>query len=99
MLFRSLRDIFKEGADYVTPISESIKKQMKEQMEADENVTYWLDNEIEEWNFKQISQDESFYLNKDNHVVIAFNEGDVAPMYMGAVEFEIPAKVLESIRK
>lgn len=94
-----LRDIFKEGADYVTPISESIKKQMKEQMEADENVTYWLDNEIEEWNFKQISQDESFYLNKDNHVVIAFNEGDVAPMYMGAVEFEIPAKVLESIRK
>ncbi len=94
-----LRDIFKEGADYITPISESIKKQMKEQMEADENVTYWLDNEIEEWNFKQISQDESFYLNKDNHVVIAFNEGDVAPMYMGAVEFEIPAKVLESIRK
>lgn len=94
-----LRDIFKEGADYITPISESIKKQMKEQMEADENITYWLDNEIEEWNFKQISKDVSFYLNKDNHVVIAFNEGDVAPMYMGAVEFEIPAKVLESIRK
>ena len=94
-----LRDIFKEGADYITPISESIKKQMKEQMEADENITYWLDNEIEEWNFKQISKDVSFYLNKDNHVVIAFNEGDVAPMYMGTVEFEIPAKVLESIRK
>lgn len=94
-----LKDIFKEGADYITPISESIKKQMKEQMEADENVTYWLDNEIEEWNFKQISQDVSFYLNEDNHVVIAFNEGDVAPMYMGTVEFEIPAEELESIRR
>ena len=28
-----------------------------------------------------------------------FNEGDVAPMYMGTVEFEIPAEVLSAIRK
>ena len=29
-----LKDIFKEGADYITPISESIKEQMQAQMEA-----------------------------------------------------------------
>lgn len=94
-----LCDIFQEGADYITPISANIRKQMKAQMQKDENVIYWLDNEIEEWNFKEITEDVSFYLNEEGNVVIGFNEGDVAPMYMGAVEFEIPAEVLSGIRK
>lgn len=95
----ALKDLFKEGADYITPVSENIKEQMREQMEKDENVCYWLENEIEEWNFKTITDETSFYLNEKNLVVIAFNEGDVAPMYMGTVEFEIPEEVLEDIRK
>ncbi len=94
-----LKDIFKEGADYITPISENIKLQMKEQMDADENVYYWLNDEIEEWNFKAITDETSFYLNEQGNVVIGFNEGDVAPMYMGTVEFEIPAEILDGIRK
>ncbi len=94
-----LKDIFKEGADYITPISENIKLQMKERMEADANNIYWLDNEIEDLNFKAITDETSFYLNEKGNVVIGFNEGDVAPMYMGTVEFEIPAEVLEGIRK
>lgn len=95
----ALKDLFKEDADYITPVSANIKEQMREQMEKDENVYYWLEDEIEEWNFKAITDETSFYLNEKNHVVIAFNEGDVAPMYMGTVEFEIPEKVLEDIRK
>lgn len=94
-----LKDIFKEGADYITPISEDIKRQMQERMDADENVHYWLNDEIEEWNFKAITDETSFYLNERGNVVIGFNEGDVAPMYMGTVEFEIPADVLDGIRK
>lgn len=94
-----LKDIFKEGADYITPISENIKRQMQERMDADENVHYWLNDEIEEWNFKAITNETSFYLNEKGNVVIGFNEGDVAPMYMGTVEFEIPADVLDGIRK
>ena len=94
-----LKDIFKEGADYITPISENIKQQMQEQMDADEMVYYWLNDDIEEWNFKSITDETSFYLNEKDHVVIGFNEGDVAPMYMGTVEFEIPAEVLSDIRK
>lgn len=94
-----LKDIFREGADYITPISENIKLQMQERMDADENVYYWLNDEIEEWNFKTITDETSFYLNEKDNVVIGFNEGDVAPMYMGTVEFEIPAEVLEGIRK
>ena len=94
-----LKDIFVEGADYITPISENIKEQMQEQMDADENVHYWLHDEIEEWNFKAITEDTSFYVNEKGNVVIGFDEGDVAPMYMGTVEFEIPAEVLSDIRK
>lgn len=94
-----LKDLFVDGADYITPISESIKTQMQTQMQEDENCLYWLDGEVEEWNFKAITEDTSFYINAENHIVIGFDEGDVAPMYMGAVEFEIPDEVVTSIRK
>lgn len=94
-----LKDIFVDGADYITPISENIKAQMQAQMDADEMVYYWLNDEIEAWNFKAITDDTSFYLNERGNVVIGFNEGDVAPMYMGCVEFEIPSEILSGIRK
>ena len=95
-----LKDLFKEGADYITPISENIKEQMREQMAADENKKYWLDDaEVEEWNFKQITDDTAFYLNENGNIVISFDEGDVAPMYMGVVTFEIPEDVVKDIRK
>ncbi len=96
----ALKDLFAEGADYITPISENIKSQMREQMAADENIMYWVDYEdVEEWNFRQITDETSFYINQDGNVVIAFNEGDVAPMYMGCVEFVIPGEILAGIIK
>ena len=94
-----MKDIFEEGVDYITPISENIKEQMQAQMDADEMVHYWLHDEIEEWNFKAITDETSFYLNDKDNVVIGFDEGEVAPMYMGTVEFEIPSEILKDIRK
>lgn len=94
-----LKDIFNESADYITPISENIKEQMQQQMTANEDVHYWLNDEIEEWNFKAITEQTSFYMNDKGNVVIGFDEGEVAPMYMGTVEFEIPTEVLQDIRK
>lgn len=94
-----LKDIFAENSDYINVISENIKEQMRSQMEQDENVCYWLDDEIEELNFKTISEETSFYINEKDNVVICFNQGEVAAMYMGGVEFEIPAEVLNDIRK
>lgn len=96
----ALADLFTEGSDYIDRISQSIKEQMKARMEADESQYYWLDQEdVPEWNFQQITDETSFYLNQDGNVVICFNEGDVAPMYMGCVEFEIPAQTLAEIRR
>ena len=94
-----LKDLFQDVAEYITPISDIIKEQMQARMDADENVYYWLNDEIEEWNFKAITDETSFYLNEKDNVVIGFNEGDVAPMYMGTVEFEIPAEVVADIRR
>lgn len=92
-----LSDLFAEESDYIGVISENIKDQMKEQMEADENVIYWLESDIPEWNFDKITDETNFYLNQDGNIVIAFNEGDVAPMYMGCVEFVIPKEIVAGI--
>lgn len=94
-----LKNLFKENADYITKISENIKVQMQEQMDADESVMYWLNDEMEEFNFKQITEDTSFYLNDNGNLMICFNEGDVGPMSMGVVEFEIPEEIIRDIRK
>ena len=94
-----LKDVFVEGADYINPISENIKEQMRNRMAQDENVIYWLDDEIDELNFKTISEETSFYINEKDNVVISFDQGEVAAMYLGVVEFEIPAEVLVDIRK
>lgn len=85
-----LADLYSGEADYKKRISDNIKKQMREQMKADENVSYWLDDkDLPEINFTEITEDTAFYINEDGKLVICFNEGDVAPMYMGAVQFVI----------
>ena len=81
------------GQNYVETISEEIKMQMREQMAADENVVYWLEDEIMgDANFDTIAEDQDFYVNMDGQVVVCFNEYEVAPGYMGCVEFVLPEK-------
>ena len=94
-----LRDLFHENADYITAITENIILQMREQMEKDENVIYWLDQEVDDWNFKTITDDTSFYLNENGVLVISFNEAEVGPACMGVVEFEIEKEAIEDILK
>ena len=96
-----LKDLFKDGTDYVTPISENIKAQMRKQMADDKSVTYWIDidksDAVYEWTFDKIEEDQQVYVDKEGRVVIAFSEGDVAPMYIGEVTFTIPASVTADI--
>lgn len=94
-----LVDLFVKGSDYVTPICKSVKMQMTDQMKADDNVKYWLgDEDIPDWDLEKITKNAAFYVNKNGEIVICYNEGDVAPMYMGGVEFVIPNKELSGIR-
>lgn len=96
----SLTDLFQDGADYITPVSEDIKRQMREQMAQDEGKKYWLDDpERSYWEFSGITEETAFYLNESGELVICFDEGDVAPMYMGCVEFVIDAEAIKDIRR
>lgn len=93
----TLADLFLPDSDYIAVLTENIKAQMEARMDADESVHYWLHDEIEAMNFKELSPDVAFYVNAEGELVIVFNEGDVAPMYMGVVEFAIPAEVTAAI--
>lgn len=93
----NLAGLFREGVDFITPVSDSIKEQMKEQMATDENVIYWLDSETPEWDFQSITEDSTFYVNDEGRLVIVFDEYEVAPGYMGSVEFEIPNEVVADL--
>lgn len=91
----TLKSLFKDE-QYVTAISENIKEQMKKQMKADANKIYWI-TDVDMQPFTQINPHQQFYINADDKLVISFNEYDVAPGYMGAVEFIIPTKVISDI--
>ena len=96
----TLADLFAEGSDYLSVISENIKTQMREQMAADEGVIYFLDDEdMPEFNFRGITEQTNFYFNEKGELVIAFDEYEVAPGYMGAPEFVIPQKVTAGLLK
>lgn len=93
----TLPSLFKDDT-YVSIISENIKLQMKEQMAEDENKIYWLEGEEELIEgFKRIDSNQNFYINNEGKLVIAFGEYEVAPGYMGIVEFEIPTSILKTI--
>ena len=74
-------------------ISKNIISQMTEQMAEDENVTYFIGTETPEWDFNGLDGSESFYFDSEGRLVICFDEYQVAPGYMGAVEFTIPKEI------
>lgn len=82
--------LFKDDR-YVRLISDNVKEQMQVQMKVDPNKIYWASE------FQSIAKDQSFYINNDGKLVIAFNKYDVAPGYMGSVEFVIPTDVLKDV--
>lgn len=97
----SLPMLFKDDS-YVKTISENIKEQMREQMKADENKIYWVSNaglEDEELTelFETINKEQNFYINNEGKLVLSFDKYEVAPGYMGVVEFIIPTEIISDI--
>ncbi|MGE6377874.1 DUF3298 domain-containing protein [Peribacillus muralis] len=92
----TLNSLFKDDR-YLQVISENLKEQMRQQMAADPDKIYWIEEEDDFTAFKGIDEKQSFYINKDGKLVIAFDSFDVAPGYMGTVEFIIPTKVISGL--
>lgn len=86
---------------YIETISENIKEQMRTQIaESNQDKVYWVkgaglaDEELME-EFTAIKPDQQFYISNKGKLVISFDKYEVAPGYMGVVEFEIPTDVLK----
>ena len=95
----TLPGLFK-NEDYIDVISENIKEQMLEQVRLDEGLHYWVEG-IEESDFfglfEKISKEQKFYINENYKLVIVFDKYEVAPGYMGVVEFEIPTDIISDL--
>ena len=50
----TLNDLFQKDSDYLDRISEEIEKQMKESMEKDSNLQYFLDKDVDGYSFDGI---------------------------------------------
>jgi hypothetical protein len=88
----TLPSLFKDDS-YIEVISENIKAQMRQQMKEDAQKLYWVE-EGDIALFEKIKANQSFYISSSNKLVISFDKYEVAPGYMGIVEFEIPIEVL-----
>lgn len=93
--------LFKDD-HYIKTISENIKEQMREQAAAsNQEKVYWLkgagipDEEVSD-EFTAVKADQQFYISDKGKLVISFDKYEVAPGYMGVVEFEIPTDVLKN---
>ena len=89
-----LSDLFIND-EYKTIFKDEIRKQMIERMKNDPNITYWLDNEKEEWSFLNISDNTNFNFSKNGNIIIIFDKYEVGPGSVGAPEFEIPKNLYE----
>jgi len=85
--------------DFKENISNEIKRQMLSRMTEDEGVVYWVNNNIEDWNFKTIEENQEFYFSKDKNIVIVFDKYEVAPGAMGTPEFEIDKEIYKMFLK
>lgn len=93
-----LDDICKTDTDYKKIITEEVKRQMREQMQKDENVVYFIDEEdIPEVNWTGITDDANFYFNEDGKLTFVFDKYEVAPGYMGTSEFVMPEEITKTI--
>lgn len=88
----TLADLF-DNDKYAEAISENIKEQMRAQMAEDDTITYFIAAPEENGGFDTVTEETNFYINEKNEIVIVFDEYEVAPGYMGVVEFTIPTDV------
>ncbi len=93
-----LKGLFKDGADYISPISEYIKNEMRKANQ-DGTGNFWIDSEDNFEGFKKIKENQNFFINNAENIVIAFDKYEVAPGAYGSPEFEIPKEVIKDILK
>lgn len=88
---KRLSDLFPEGYDYISVISEELKGQMRQRMEANESEYYWLEgtSQLGTYYFDSIDPNQDFYFDDQGQIVIPFDKYEVAPGSMGSPSFTL----------
>lgn len=89
----ALKDLFKENTDYKQSINAEINKQIKERTSKGE--IFFTGSQ----GFVGIKDDQVFYINALEDIVIVFNLYEIAPYAAGVIEFALSRKSLESYLK
>ena len=89
----TLKDLFREDADWSAVLTREVRRQMEERMAGDAGAAYFPEE------LTEIGPDQNFYFNESGEPVLVFDEYTVAPGSMGMPEFAIPAEVYETLRK
>lgn len=78
-----LKDLFEKSGDYISEINLAIKKEMNKRREQGE---YFFEGSNE---FKTVTEDTQFYIDKNGELVIVFNLYEIAPYASGIIKFNI----------
>lgn len=91
-----LEDLFVPEYDYATVINEYIEEQIKEQMNDGSGRMYFTEGEEAFQGIKPVQQ---FFIDQAGQLVIAFDEYEIAPGFMGRPEFVIlTEKIKDGLR-
>ena len=93
----SFTDLF-DASNYAA-LEEYIVSDMKAQMEADENLAYFFDDPVIGEDIVYVTDDQNFYFDESNNLIMVYNEYTVAPGYMGMPEIVIPVDIYEPLMK
>ena len=86
----TLKGLFKDDVDYITPISEYIRQEMLRRNSEEDGIFFLED-------FDKISEEQKFYINNDGNIVICFAKYEIAAGAEGVPEFVIPNSLVEDL--
>ena len=89
----SLRDLFRDGTDYVSTLSNEVLRQVEAQMSANQALAYFPED------FAGIDAEQNFYLDANGNLVLVFDEFAIAAGSMGMPEFTIEKNIYQDLLK
>jgi hypothetical protein len=88
----AFKDLFKDFELVKGNINHYLIEEMKRQMTADDSIVYFI-QDLDDTGFQTVSEDQSYFMNEEGQLVVSFNEYEVAPGFMGTVQFIIPEHI------
>ena len=93
----SLGDLLIKGGEEL--IYKDIVLQMKEQLENNEQKSYFIGNTDTNDGFTALDENHNYYFNESGELVIPFDKYEVAPGFMGCPEFVISPQITKEALK